>query len=281
MLIFKKKESMKKLTSPIVMLLLSLLVLQCGKGEDGGGSDYPSPTITITASDFSVTIAENPAAGAVLGTVQANASSGSVSFAITSQSLAGAIAINASTGELTVANASLFDFETQSTLTAVVRASSGGSTDDATITITLTDVDENAGSSRTLWQGAIITFSKPNGGDPNDEANQDRITDRVWITRGNNTPTGQGQIYNIVSENVASDNTSPAGTAWAQGEYATIDDLTFTSFRDAAPGQKPKNAVGIPMVLHLVEDDVYIEIKITSWATGKQGGFAYERRTAE
>lgn len=163
----------------------------------------------------------------------------------------------------------------------MVRASSGGSTDDSTITITLTDVDENAGSSRTLWQGAIITFSKPNGGDPNDEANQDRITDRVWITRGNNTPTGQGQIYNIVSENVASDNTSPAGTAWAQGEYATIDDLTFTSFRDAAPGQKPKNAVGIPMVLHLVEDDVYIEIKITSWATGKQGGFAYERRTAE
>lgn len=271
---------MKKLTSSIVMLLLSLLVLQCGKGEDGGGSDYPtpnpSPTITITASDFSVTIAENPAAGAVLGTVQANASSGSVSFAITSQSVAGAIAINASTGELTVANASLFDFETQSTLTAVVRASSGGSTDDATITITLTDVDENAGSNRTLWQGAIITFSKPNGGDPNDEANQDRITDRVWITRGN-----QGQIYNIVSENVASNSTSPAGTAWAQGTYAIIDDLTFTSFRDAAPGQKPKNAVSIPMVLHLVEDDVYIEIKITSWAQDKQGGFAYERRTAE
>ena len=75
---------MKKLISSIVILLLSLLVLQCGKGEDGGGSDYPtpnpSPTITITASDFSVTIAENPAAGSVLGTVQANASSGSVSF---------------------------------------------------------------------------------------------------------------------------------------------------------------------------------------------------------
>ena len=276
---------MKKYVNFTGVLFFGLLLFQCGKADDDGGDSQPPSTdpiqITVTATDFSVTIAENPADNAVLGTVQANASSGSVSFAITSQSLAGAIAINASTGELTVANASLFDFETQSTLTAVVRASSGGSTDDATITITLTDVDENTGSSRTLWEGAIITFSKPNGGDPNDEANQDRITERVWITRGNNTPTGQGQIYNIVSENVASDNTSPAGTAWAQGEYATIDDLTFTSFRDAAPGQKPKNAVGIPMVLHLVEDDVYIEIKITSWATGKQGGFAYERRTAE
>lgn len=271
---------MKKYINLTSVLFFGLLLFQCGKADDdGGGSQPPTPEpvqITITASDFSVTIAENPADNAVLGTVQANASSGSVSFAITSQSVAGAIVINASTGELTVANASLFDFETQSTLTAVVRASSGGSTDDATITITLTDVDENTASSRTLWEGAIITFSKPNGGDPNDEANQDRITDRVWITRGN-----QGQIYNIVSENVASNSTSPAGTAWAQGTYAIIDDLTFTSFRDAAPGQKPKNAVSIPMVLHLVEDDVYIEIKITSWAQGKQGGFAYERRTAE
>ena len=163
----------------------------------------------------------------------------------------------------------------------MVRASSGGSTDDATITITLTDVDENTGSSRNLWEGAIITFSKPNGGDPNDEVNQDRITDLVWITRGNNTPDGQGQIYNIVSESTASGSTSPAGTAWAQGTYATIDDLTFTSFRNAAPGQKPPNAVGVPMVLHLIEDDIYIEIKITSWAMKKQGGFAYDRRTAQ
>ena len=286
MLIFKEKESMKKLISPIVILLLSLLVLQCGKGEDGGGSDYPtpnpSPTITITASDFSVTIAENPAAGAVLGTVQASASSGaSVGFAITSQSVAGAITINATNGELTVADASLFDFETQTTLTAVVRVSAGSVTEDVNVTITLTDVDETVASTLTLWQGPIITFSKPNGGDPNDEANQDRITDNVWITRGNNTPNTQGQVYNIVSESVANDSSSPAGTAWAQGTYATIDDLTFSSFRSASPNQRPKNVVGIPMVLHIIEDDIYIEIKFTSWATSKQGGFAYERRTAE
>jgi len=276
---------MKNITHCCCVLFCIVLLFQCGKADDGGSSappPEPEPVqITITVSDLSITIAENPAANAVLGTVQGSASSGTVTYAITSQSVAGAIAINASNGELTVADASLFDFETVTSLTAVVRVSAGAVTEDANVTITLTDVDENTGTSRTLWQGDIITFSKPNGGDPNDEANQDRITERVWITRGNNTPTGQGQIYNIVTESNASENTSPAGTAWAQGNYADIDDLTFTSFRNAAPNQKPKNAVGIPMVLHLVEDDIFIEIKITSWATNKQGGFSYERRTAQ
>jgi len=276
---------MKNITHCCCVLFCIVLLFQCGKADDGGSSappPEPEPVqITITVSDLSITIAENPAANAVLGTVQGSASSGTVTYAITSQSVAGAIAINASNGELTVADTSLFDFETVTSLTAVVRVSAGAVTEDANVTITLTDVDENTGTSRTLWQGDIITFSKPNGGDPNDEANQDRITERVWITRGNNTPTGQGQIYNIVTESNASDGTSPAGTAWAQGNYTDIDDLTFTSFRNAAPNQKPKNAVGIPMVLHMVEDDIFIEIKITSWATNKQGGFSYERRTSQ
>ena len=170
---------MKKFT---YLLLCSILLFRCSKGDDGGG--YQTPTtpepvqITITVSDLSITIAENPAANTVLGTVQGSASSGTVTYAITSQSVAGAIAINASNGQITVADSSLFDFETVTSLTAVVRVSAGAVTKDANVTITLTDVDENTASSRTLWQGDIITFTKPNGGDPNDEANQDRIMQR-------------------------------------------------------------------------------------------------------
>ena len=33
------------------------------------------------------------------------------------------------------------------------------------------------------------------------------------------------------------------------------------------------------MVLHLIQDDIYIEITITSWAQGKVGGFTYTRST--
>ena len=58
------------------------------------------------------------------------------------------------------------------------------------------------------------------------------------------------------------------GAEWALG-FSDLETLDFTSFRAACPGAKPKNLVGIPMVLHLIQDDIYIEITITSWAQGK------------
>ena len=44
-------------------------------------------------------------------------------------------------------------------------------------------------SSYTLWRGSTISFSMAAGADHNAEANQDRITDNVWITRA-----GVGQL---------------------------------------------------------------------------------------
>ncbi len=99
------------------------------------------PTV-ITISDFSATIDENPSNGMILGTISATTNQGNLAYAITSQAPAGAIAINARTGEMTVADASQFDFETNPTLTATVEASANGETKSATITITLNDVVE-------------------------------------------------------------------------------------------------------------------------------------------
>ena len=129
-------------------------------------------------------------------------------------------------------------------------------------------------SSYTLWRGSTISFSMAAGADHNTEANQDRITDNVWITRA-----GVGQLFNVRSENVANSNTSPAGTAWAQGTFDDIANLTFQPFRSACPNLKPKNAVGVPMVVHLIDDDVYIELTITAWGRGQVGGFTYTRST--
>lgn len=36
-----------------------------------------------------------------------------------------------------------------------------------------------------IWTGTNTTFTKESGADPSLEANQDRISDNVWITRGN------------------------------------------------------------------------------------------------
>ena len=48
-------------------------------------------------------------------------------------------------------------------------------------------------TSYTVWNGSNITFEKADGANPSDATSQDRITDLVWITRGN----AGGQIYNI------------------------------------------------------------------------------------
>ena len=265
-------------TQLFLIVCSSLFILKCGKGEDPPPAPvYNEPTppveVTITASDFSTTLEENPTASAVIGSVQASVSNGSLSYAWVSQSVEGAMTINASTGEISVSTPNVFDFESNTVITGVVQITSGNVVEEITVTINITDVNEEV-TSLTLWDGPVLSFTKSNGADPNNESNQDRITDHVWITRAND-----GQIFNIVSESTANSSSSPAGTAWAQGSFDDISTLTFTSFRDACPSGKPKNAVGIPMVVHLIQDDVYIELRFTSWATSKQGGFSYQRTT--
>ena len=127
---------------------------------------------------------------------------------------------------------------------------------------------------QTTWDGPTMTFTKANNANPTLEANQDRITSNVWLTRGNSG----GQIYNAKTESDSSKISSPADTQWAFGTTANLGSLTFASFRGTS---KPQNAVGQNMVLHLVTDDIYIDIKITSWTSGSTsgGGFTYQRST--
>jgi uncharacterized protein (TIGR02145 family) len=136
---------------------------------------------------------------------------------------------------------------------------------------------------QTIWTGPMTTFTKSNDADWTLEANQDRITDNVWITRANNQ-----SIFNI------SDNTdtssgecsgfSPLDTEWAFGTIADgINTLTFgtflgTSFADCGP----PSVVNQDAVLHLITDDIYIDIKFVFWTSGGNGGgFSYMRSTPE
>ena len=135
-------------------------------------------------------------------------------------------------------------------------------------------VDLNGCPIGSVWTGTILTFSKLDNTDPSLVENQDRITENVWITRNN---VEGGQIYNAVSESASSKNTSPAGTAWAEGDIADYATLNYTPFRTATG--KPKNAVGKTYVVHLIEDNIYLSIKMLSWSSKKAGGFSYERST--
>ncbi|MEN1785761.1 MAG: hypothetical protein AAGF77_11560, partial [Bacteroidota bacterium] len=126
----------------------------------------------------------------------------------------------------------------------------------------------------TIWNGPTVTFLKSVGSDPSVAENQDRITSRVWITRANDG----GQIYNAVLESSADKDASPAGTLWARGTTANLQNLTFDRFRAAV--EKPKDIVGEDLVLLLEEDRIAIDVKITSWSQQQLGGFAYERSSA-
>jgi hypothetical protein len=130
----------------------------------------------------------------------------------------------------------------------------------------------NKTNAQTVWNGPIIEFVKQNNADPANTANQDIITSSVALTRGSG-----GEIYNANLETIRHKGTSPLGTEWAIGDLLEIESLTFSTFR--ATVDKPKNVVGKKLVLHIIEENIYLSVEFTSWSQGKLGGFAYKRST--
>ena len=87
-------------------------------------------------------------------------------------------------------------------------------------------------------------------------------------------------MINVVTETTATGG-SPQGTEWALGTTADLDNLEFKSLKPAADNQL-KEVPGQSFVLHLIEEDIYIDVTFLSWtAGGSGGGFSYERSTAD
>ena len=177
----------------VAFICLSLLLFASSCSDND-----PKPPI-VEVEDFEITIDENQQAGTVLGTVEATTNKKTLSFEIQSQTPAGAFAIDATTGEITVADASKFDFETNPVIAGVVLAVNGKVESEINVTVNLQKV---------IWEGANVTFTKGNNADWTLAVNQDKITDLVTITR-----QVQGPIYNL---------------QWWKDEFdgdATYDDL--------------------------------------------------------
>jgi hypothetical protein len=123
----------------------------------------------------------------------------------------------------------------------------------------------------------VITFSKTGFADPTLPANQDRITDDIWITRGNT----QG-IFNAAVETFQG-SSSPTGTLWAVGTTDDLDSLTFKPWLQIAglSGDLggPLNQLGVDMVLHIPADNTYYDLRFSAWGamSGAGGSFSYTR----
>src|SRR5262249_25132263 len=109
-----------------------------------------SPTFTID---------ENSANGTVVGGVSATDAdlpAQTVTYSITGGNARGGFAINATTGEITVANSAVLNFEVTPTFTLTVQATDNGApalTADATVVINLNNLNE----------GPTITNPNPTG----------------------------------------------------------------------------------------------------------------------
>jgi hypothetical protein len=139
-----------------------------------------------------------------------------------------------------------------------------------------------ASAAPVVWNGPVFVFSKASGADWTLPGSQDRITDNVVLTRGST----QG-IFNIALE-TAYTSTSPAGTEWATDlnnpaqtiSASNFAALSFGTWQAAYANSPSNNAVGRRAVVHLIGDDVYLELRFTSFQGGTPGGaFAYERST--
>jgi hypothetical protein len=119
-----------------------------------------------------------------------------------------------------------------------------------------------------------ITFTKTSFADWTQPLHQDHITENVWITRADDRG-----IFNIRSES-SNDEFSPAGTEWSYGTTEDISSLVFDTWLNTH-NWNPPAMVNKDMVVHLIEDDIYIDIKFLSWTNGRDdgggGGFSYVR----
>jgi hypothetical protein len=124
-----------KLSKLLTILVVAPLIFM--------GCDDEAATIEITATNFTATIVENPSVGQVLGTVEASANQGEVTFALSEpEDFDGAFAINATTGTLTVAEPFYFDHEERGEVTGTVLVTSGSVTKEIAVSIALTNVNE-------------------------------------------------------------------------------------------------------------------------------------------
>jgi len=129
--------------------------------SDGGPGPARTDTAPVTVNltdvnefapvldDAAFNISENSANGAAVGTLAATDADAThaFSYSITAGNGSGAFEINASTGQLTVADSSTLDIETTPQFLLTVEVSDGGPgparTDTATVTITVAPVNDN------------------------------------------------------------------------------------------------------------------------------------------
>jgi hypothetical protein len=88
-------------------------------------------------------------------------------------------------------------------------------------------------------------------------------------------------IFNAFSEASYSHFLSPVGTQWATGDAADYETLPFADWETWALALGgPPAMVGLNACVHLINEDIYLDIVFDSWQAGVGGAFSYHRAVA-
>ena len=184
-------------TTPVFSLLV--------QASDGALSDSAIVTINLTdvdesinqppsLSDATFSIAENSPNNTLIGTLEASdINNDTLTYSIISGNTDQAFGLDASTGGLTVANNVTLDFESIPVFSLLVQVSDGALSDSATVTINLTDVDEDSTTTNQAPTITAATYSLA----------ENSVNGTVLGTVEASDPDGDTLTYTIVSGNDA------------------------------------------------------------------------------
>ncbi len=142
---------MKKL----IILFIVPLLFACSTDSNNDNSPEMGITTTINISNFSASIDENPTEGTSLGTINAITNQGTISFSILEQSPGGAISIDNTNGEISVADSTIFDYEINTMISGTIQATNGDVNETATFSIQINDVAEE-----NIFEGNILLLTQ-------------------------------------------------------------------------------------------------------------------------
>ncbi|RDY61969.1 cadherin repeat domain-containing protein [Flagellimonas nanhaiensis] len=226
----------KRNIANLLMLALVIFNFSCSNSDDG--------TITVNLEDFEATLDENPTIGQSIGTIQTNGGT-ATNFSIASQTPLGALSIDSASGELTIANASLFNFEANSTITATVTVDNA--TNSSAVIINLNDLFESSvpGNTNTefvVGQDAYVTHKAYL---LVDDATMDGEYDRAFTF-----VFTDGDIVEDVTDEIAFETTTTVFSKVTCNLFAVSPTLDQTPFFTWDPQSNPNGFVSIIMDGH-------------------------------
>jgi len=121
----------------------------------------------------------------------------------------------------------------------------------------------------TLWTGPNLNFAQTPA-TPADVV----LAGKVVLTRN-----GNNALYNTAAGETSAGPSSPLDTEWAFGALADYATLSYQSLESMRNGDLAAVILNKLMVVHLINEDIYLSVEFTDWGQHFAGGFAYTRST--